>query len=320
MTPFEIAKSYLGTHEVAGKKDNPTIMSFYKAVGQDWVEHDETAWCAAFVGACLEKAGIRSTRKLNARSYETWGKKVDLANAQEGDVVVFKRGNKAWQGHVAFFVKREGTRVEVLGGNQRDSVSTVAYPASRIVAVRRAFSTPADQPKAVYGQANDLPSVREVQERLIALGYHEVGNVDGKMGTKTRGAILAFRADNGLDLSPDIDTALAEALKAAPPREIAPERAKGKPKGSRILTSANAQIAGGTVGAVGVAAGAVTDSVGKAEQAKDVAGRALDLLNLGDLVAPFLPWIGAAIFIGVVFFALRARRARIADYQTGKTP
>ena len=320
MTPIEVAKTYVGTHEVAGKKDNQTIMSFYKAVGQDWVEHDETAWCAAFVGACLEKAGIRSTRKLNARSYATFGKPVDLANAREGDIVVFKRGNSAWQGHVAFFVKRDGTRVEVLGGNQRDSVSTAAYPASRVVAVRRAFSAPADQPNAVHGQANDLPSVREVQERLKALGYHEVGNVDGKMGTKTRGAILAFRADNGLDLSPDIDTALEEALKTAPPREVVPERAKGKPKGSRILTAANAQIAGGTIGAVGMAAGAVTDAVDKAEQAKDVTGRALDLLNLGDVVAPFLPWIGAAVLVGVVFFALRARRARIEDYRTGKTP
>ena len=140
------------------------------------------------------------------------------------------------------------------------------------------------------------------------------------MGSRTRAAILAFRADNGLDLSPDIDATLEEALKTAPPREIAPERAKGKPAGSRILTAANVQIAGGTIGAVGMTAGAVTDAVGKAEQAKDVTGRALELLNLGDVVGPFLPWIGAAIFVGVVFFALRARSARIEDYRTGRTP
>ncbi len=39
-----------------------------------------------------------------------------------------------------------------------------------------------------------------VQQALIEKGYHEVGEPDGKPGTKTGGAILAFEADNELDL------------------------------------------------------------------------------------------------------------------------
>ena len=75
-TPLDIARGYLGTKELKGSADNPKIMEMYHAVGHDWVEHDEVAWCAAFVGHCLEKSGLGSSRKLNAQSYLTWGEKV----------------------------------------------------------------------------------------------------------------------------------------------------------------------------------------------------------------------------------------------------
>lgn len=70
-TAIQIARSYLGTKELKGSADNPKIMEMYKTIGHTQVEHDEVAWCAAFVGHCLEKAGVVSTRKLNARSYLT---------------------------------------------------------------------------------------------------------------------------------------------------------------------------------------------------------------------------------------------------------
>jgi hypothetical protein len=69
-------------------------------------------------------------------------------------------------------------------------------------------------------------SVRYVQERLKALGYHEVGMIDGEMGSRTRGAILAFRADNDMPLSADIDPDLIGKLLSAPPRPIDEKRAK----------------------------------------------------------------------------------------------
>ena len=83
MTPFDIARSYIGTTEGPGPADNPVIMEMYASVGHDWVEHDETAWCAAFVGHCLEKAGIRSTRALNARSYLGFGEPVQRGGVGE---------------------------------------------------------------------------------------------------------------------------------------------------------------------------------------------------------------------------------------------
>ena len=52
MTPFDIARSYIGTTERPGPQDNPVIMEMYASVGQSHVDHDSVAWCAAFVGHC----------------------------------------------------------------------------------------------------------------------------------------------------------------------------------------------------------------------------------------------------------------------------
>ena len=310
MTPFEIAQSYIGTTEGPGPEDNPVVMEMYASVGHDWVEHDSVAWCAAFVGHCLEKAGLRSTRRLNARSYLEWGIPVDLADAQAGDIVVFSRGSKSWQGHVGFFVQTVGARIEVLGGNQSDAVNIQRYAKSRLLGVRRAGNV---------APAVTL-SVRDVQARLKALGYHEVGQVDGQIGPRTRAAILAFRDDTGLPLMPIIDVALTEALASAEPRPVAPERAVGVPEGSRIVTAANAQMGLGVLGAAGSVTAQIAPALIQAEEARDTAERVLDLVGLAGAVQAVLPWVGAAVFIGVIFYALKARNARIEDHRSGKTP
>lgn len=310
MTPFEIAQGYIGTTEGPGPEDNPAIMEMYASVGHDWVEHDTVAWCAAFVGHCLERAGLRSTRRLNARSYLEWGIPVDLADAQAGDIVIFSRGSKSWQGHVGFFVKTAGSMIEVLGGNQSDAVNIQRYAKSRLLGVRRAGNV---APAVTF-------SVREVQSRLKVLGYHEVGQVDSQIGPRTRAAILAFRDDNDLPLVPIIDVALTEALASAEPRLVAPERAAGVPAGSRILTAANAQVGLGVLGAAGSVAAQIAPALTQAEEARDTAERVLDLVGLTGAVQAALPWIGAAVFIGVIFYALKARNARIEDHRSGKTP
>ena len=63
----------LGQREVSGRADNARIAAFFRDVGQPARLHDEVEWCAAFVGACLERAALASTRSLMARSYLRWG-------------------------------------------------------------------------------------------------------------------------------------------------------------------------------------------------------------------------------------------------------
>jgi len=310
MTPFDIAKTYIGTVEGPGPENNPAVMEMYASVGHDWVEHDSVAWCAAFVGHCIEKAGLRSTRKLTARSYLDWGVLVAVHDAQPGDIGVIPRGSSSWQGHVFFIDRIEGAWVWGLGGNQSDAVNFKRYPASKLLGVRRAGNV---------APAVTL-SVREVQARLRGLGYHEVGKADGIMGPRTRSAILAFRDDNNLPLVPIIDVALTEALPNARPRAVAPERAAGAPTESRIVTAANAQIGLGVVGAVGTVGSQIAPAVAEAENARALAERAFAIIGFDGWLAAALPWIGAAVFVGVIIYAVKARSARIEDHRIGKTP
>jgi uncharacterized protein (TIGR02594 family) len=123
---------------------------------------DETAWCSAYVGACLERAGIRSTRSAAARSYMKWG--VAIEQPVLGCVVVFWRGSKnGWSGHVGFVVGKQWLRnaqgvwewhLVVLGGNQGDAVNTKAFPVSRVLGYR----LPSYYPVTALG-FQSLPSI-----------------------------------------------------------------------------------------------------------------------------------------------------------------
>lgn len=309
MTPYDIARTYIGTTEGQGPDNNPDILEMYASVGHDWVEHDDVAWCAAFVGHCLEQAGIRSTRKLTARSYLDCGVPVDTAEAQQGDIGVIPRGSSGWQGHVFFVDRIEGAFVWGLGGNQDDAVNVKRYPVSKLLGVRRAgHVSPATH-----------MTVTDVQRRLKALGFHEVGADDGQIGPRTRSAILAFRDEHALALVPIIDVALEEALAKAGPRYVAPGRAAGMPERSRIVAASEAQIGLGLMGAAGSIGSQIAPALVDAEQAQDMAGRVFTLVGLDSWLSAALPWIGAVVFIGVIIFALRTRSVRIEDHRTGRT-
>lgn len=97
-----------------------------------------TGNCAAFVGACLEKVGIVSTRFESAASYMDWGR--PLAYPIDGCIVVFTRKGG---GHVGFCV---GTNMAgdllILGGNQSDAVNIRAFPRARVTGYRWPLAVP----------------------------------------------------------------------------------------------------------------------------------------------------------------------------------
>lgn len=130
---YHIAMAELGQQEIKGELANPRIIEYHSMTTLA-SKSDEVSWCSAFVCWCLEKAGIRSTRMANARSYLEWGQEVEAP--YEGCIVVLSRGKEPWQGHVGFFVKMEGDKVFVLGGNQGDKVSVVGFHKSRILSFR----------------------------------------------------------------------------------------------------------------------------------------------------------------------------------------
>lgn len=135
---IEEARKYLGLIEIKGPKHAQAILDMWKAIKRGGIKDDETPWCAAFVGACLEQVGIQSTRFESAKSYLGWGEKLDRPVL--GCVVVFTRDGG---GHVGFVVgKSPSGNLLVLGGNQGDEVNIREFPLTRVTGYRWPLNEP----------------------------------------------------------------------------------------------------------------------------------------------------------------------------------
>lgn len=126
------ARKHIGLQEIKGAQHNPEIVQMWKDIKRGGIKDDETPWCAAFVGAMLERVGIRSTRFESARSYLDWGIPMDVPSY--GCVAVFTREGG---GHVGFVVgqTRNGNLL-ILGGNQSDAVNIKAFNRDRVSGYR----------------------------------------------------------------------------------------------------------------------------------------------------------------------------------------
>ena len=91
-------------------------------------------------------------------------------------------------------------------------------------------------------------------------------------------------------------------------------------RGVAIVTAANAQIGLGIVGAAGSLAAEIAPALADAEEARSLAARLIALIGAEGWLSAALPWIGAAVFAGVILYALKARKARIEDHRSGRTP
>ena len=125
-------------HKLEEVKDRNII---YQLLSVDPVT---TEWCAAFVNMILEQNGHPTSSEVSqyplmARSFLEWGNPVN--KPQQGDVVIFTRGNSGWQGHVGFYVSTKivngQPHYSVLGGNQDNAVSIKQYPVSNLIGIRR---------------------------------------------------------------------------------------------------------------------------------------------------------------------------------------
>ena len=126
-TALADAKSMLGKNEVPNHDE---IMSYLHDGGQDLDPH-KLAWCASFVSASLQKAGLPVPTQVakgslqsggaNANNYLTYGSAVtDPNGVQAGDILVAKDGS-----HVGFAegpVRQgpNGPEVQLLAGNEKD--------------------------------------------------------------------------------------------------------------------------------------------------------------------------------------------------------
>lgn len=139
---IEVARHYEGTREYPGAESNPVILYFWKLARLAGIKDDAVPWCSGFACAAMEEAGIRSPRSDSARSWLDWGS--PLAVPVNGCVVVFKRPGGF---HVGFVVGQDSRgSLQVLGGNQGDSVSIATFGRDRVLAYRWPLGVPIGGP------------------------------------------------------------------------------------------------------------------------------------------------------------------------------
>lgn len=132
---MKYARQELGVAERPGAEHNARIIEYHSKTGLA-AGTDEVAWCSSFVNWCMAKAGIQGTGSAAARSWANWG--LPLTEPRPGCIVVFRRNdpNNPNAGHVAFFMRQRAPLIDVLGGNQSNSVRVSGYPLADVITYR----------------------------------------------------------------------------------------------------------------------------------------------------------------------------------------
>ena len=147
---MDVAKAQLEdwTQSLGDNESTPggvgRIKEYFKAIGNDKATGRDP-WCAAFVGYCLTEGNPSFAMTVPkeaawAPNWANWGNMSVPPGQQEipkGAIVTLspdKETNKI--GHVGFCNSSNSTQVEILGGNQHNTVNFTSFPRSRIVAIR----------------------------------------------------------------------------------------------------------------------------------------------------------------------------------------
>ncbi len=125
-----------GVAEIVGKGSNPRIMQLASKLhgwARSFFTDDDIPWCAVAVQGWLGECGIEGTNSLAAASYRSWG--MPIAEPVLGCVVTFVRPGG---GHVGFYVgeSADGSRIRVIGGNQKNSVREDWFTVERVTGYR----------------------------------------------------------------------------------------------------------------------------------------------------------------------------------------
>ena len=121
------AKGMLGKNEVPNRAE---IQSYLHDGGQDLDPH-KLAWCAAFVSASLQKAGLPVPTQVikgsafgpgaYAPNYLTYGSAVEPKNVQAGDILVSNTGSHVGFAEGPMQQGPNGPEVQLLAGNEQDT-------------------------------------------------------------------------------------------------------------------------------------------------------------------------------------------------------
>lgn len=197
-----------GAREKSGTGNSAAVLGYFRESGHASVTSDGVAWCAAFAGAMLKRAGREASGSLLARSYLDWGQQ--LSAPRLGALAILARGADSGAGHVGFVVGLAGERLFLIGGNQGDGVTVEAFDVSRVLGYR----WPAETPGVGTGATDYFP---------VALAH--VLDMEGGFGDDpydpggptNRGITLAdFARAKGVSVTAESRAGLIEELKRIP--------------------------------------------------------------------------------------------------------
>ena len=157
------AKSMLGKNEVP---DNRELQDYLRTGGENLDPH-KVAWCAAFVSASLQKAGLPVPTQVvkdsafgpgaYAPNYQSYGSPVEPKNIQAGDILVNNNGSHVGFAEGPIRQGPNGPEVQLLAGNERDASGQYA-PGS--------YTNPAT------GAVANRSQVGQVGERWVPLSQY----------------------------------------------------------------------------------------------------------------------------------------------------
>jgi len=134
---IELAEKELGVKEIQGSQHNPRIIEYGKIADIEGYGADEIPWCAVFVNAMCELAGIERSYSAVAKSFLKVGEEVsakEVLKDPSNTVAIFHRGNSSrdWRGHVAIVesVDKSLNFCTCIGGNQNNEVTRRTFDIS----------------------------------------------------------------------------------------------------------------------------------------------------------------------------------------------
>jgi len=128
--------------EYPGSASNPNITKAYACVdglgNPITLDDSKVSWCSVLMNYMIQSVGGKGTRSAIARSWLSWGKE---CKPFQGCIVVFKRGNSGWEGHVAFYIKEDKDFVWCMGGNQSNDFNISKYRKDAVLGYRTSLDT-----------------------------------------------------------------------------------------------------------------------------------------------------------------------------------
>lgn len=235
----------------------------------------------------------------------------------KGAAAAFSAWNKGGGRVLSGLVRRRASEALVYQGVQDVDFDGMSAPDEPVYGFMAQRVERPDEPV----EDSDERLVRHVQDRLKALGYHEVGAVDGDFGSRTRGALLAFKADHDLPLTDAMDDATLRALATGEGRQVSEARAvitagDLRAKGSKTIAATDETKAAAIATGVAGGGGVVLQIVGGLGAAKDKLSPVLDLVTSA---APWVAGIAIVGFAAVTWWsANKAEKARVEAAREGR--